>query len=109
MSLTRKERRSAGKALRDKCPRQSHAVWQAATPKGYFEKNDLNAYLLNILTAKSYPDGSFAIQVGGPDKDTLKCLSIAPGGNYTLRFCRSRAEILNNTWKFPEAKLQRSN
>jgi len=27
------------------------------------------------------------------------------GWNYTLRLYRPRAEILNGTWKFPEAQL----
>ena len=28
-TLTREERKAAGKALRDKCPRRSHATWKA--------------------------------------------------------------------------------
>jgi hypothetical protein len=28
-----------------------------------------------------------------------------PGWNYTVRLYRPRAEILNGTWKFPEAVL----
>jgi hypothetical protein len=27
-----------------------------------------------------------------------------PGWNYTVRLYRPRAEILNGTWKFPEAQ-----
>ena len=36
--------------------------------KGYFEKNDLNAYSLNNLTAKPNADGSFTVQFGGCDE-----------------------------------------
>jgi hypothetical protein len=72
--------------------------------KGFFEKNDLNAYSLNNLTAKSNPDGSFTIQFGGCQKDTPNCLPIMSGWNYTVRLYRPRKEILDGSWKFPEAQ-----
>jgi hypothetical protein len=72
--------------------------------KGFFEKNDLNAYSLNNLTAKSNPDGSFTIQFGGCQKDTSNCLPIMSGWNYTVRLYRPRKEILDGSWKFPEAQ-----
>ena len=40
------------------------AVYNA---EGYFEKNDLNAYSLNSITAKKSADGSVAVQFGGCD------------------------------------------
>ena len=52
--------------------------------KGYFEKNPLDAYSLDNLTAKANPDGSFTRQFGGCQKDTPNCLPITPGWNYTL-------------------------
>ena len=36
-------------------------------PKGYYEKNELDAYTLNNITAKKSADGSIAIQFGGCD------------------------------------------
>ena len=72
--------------------------------EGFFEKNDLNAYSLNNLTAKPNPDGSFTIQFGGCSKDTPNCLPIMPGWNYTVRLYRPRKEILDGAWKFPEAQ-----
>jgi para-nitrobenzyl esterase len=72
--------------------------------KGYFEKNDLNAYSLNNLTAKPDPSGAFTIQFGGCQREIPNCLPIMPGWNYTVRLYRPRAEILNGTWKFPEAQ-----
>ena len=72
--------------------------------KGYFQKNDLNAYSLNDITAKKDADGSVTVQFGGCDGKIPNCLPIMPGWNYTVRLYRPRAEILNGTWKFPEPK-----
>lgn len=72
--------------------------------KGFFEKNDLNAYSLNSLTAKPNPDGSFTIQFGGCAKETVNCLPTMPGWNYTVRLYRPRPEILDGGWKLPEAQ-----
>ena len=71
---------------------------------GYFQKNDLNAYSLNNITSKKGADGTVAIQFGGCDGKIPNCLPIMAGWNYTVRLYRPRAEILNGTWKFPEAQ-----
>jgi hypothetical protein len=68
---------------------------------GYFEKNDLDAYSLNNVTAKG-SDGAVNIQFGGCDGKIANCLPITPGWNYWVRLYRPRAEILNGTWKFPD-------
>jgi hypothetical protein len=72
--------------------------------KGFFEKNDLNAYSLNNLTAKPNSDGSFTVQFGGCEKNTPNCLPIMAGWNYTVRLYRPRKEILDGSWTFPEAQ-----
>ena len=72
---------------------------------GYFQKNDLNSYSLNNITAKKSEDGSVAIQFGGCDGKISNCLPIMNGWNYTVRLYRPRQEILNGKWKFPEAKI----
>jgi hypothetical protein len=72
--------------------------------KGFFEKNPFNAYSLNNVTAKKSADGSYTIQFGGCDGKIPNCLPTMPGWNYTVRLYRPRPEILNGTWKFPEAK-----
>ena len=71
--------------------------------KGYFEKNDRGAYSINNLTAKKDADGSVTIQFGGCDAGSVNCLPIMPGWNYIARLYRPRKEILDGTWKFPEA------
>jgi hypothetical protein len=59
---------------------------------------------LNSLTAQKSPDGVINIQFGGCHGKTPNCLPITKGWNYTVRLFRPRAEILNGTWKFPEAE-----
>jgi para-nitrobenzyl esterase len=72
--------------------------------RGFFEKNDLNAYSLNSLTARPGPDGSYTIRFGSCDANTVNCLPITQGWNYTVRLYRPRREILDGTWQFPEAR-----
>lgn len=72
--------------------------------EGYFQKNDLNAYSLNNITAKKSADGSIAVQFGGCDGKIPNCLPTMPGWNYTVRLYRPHQEILDGTWKFPEAQ-----
>jgi hypothetical protein len=82
------------------------AFWSISlyNKQGYFQKNDLDAYSLNDITAKKSADGSVAIQFGGCDGKIPNCLPIMPGWNYTVRMYRPHEEILNGTWKFPEAQ-----
>ena len=44
------------------------------------------------------------VQFGGCDGKAANCLPIFPGWNYTVRLYRPRKEILDGTWKFPEAR-----
>ena len=72
--------------------------------KGYFEPNPENAYSLNNITAKKDQDGSITIQFGGCDGKTANCLPTTNGWNYLVRLYRPREQVLNGTWKFPEAR-----
>lgn len=72
--------------------------------KGYYEPNPLNAYSLNNVTAKRGSDGSVEIQFGGCESGVANCLPTMPGWNYMVRLYRPRPEILNGSWKFPEAR-----
>jgi hypothetical protein len=71
---------------------------------GFYEKNQFDAYTLNNITSKKGADGSVTIQFGGCDGKIPNCLPTVPGWNYMVRLYRPRAEILNGTWKFPEAQ-----
>jgi hypothetical protein len=82
------------------------AFWSISlyNAEGYFQKNDYNAYSFNNITAKKETDGSVAVQFGGCDGKIANCLPIVNGWNYTVRLYRPRAQILNGTWKFPQAQ-----
>ncbi|RDH83139.1 MAG: hypothetical protein DIZ80_09325 [endosymbiont of Galathealinum brachiosum] len=69
---------------------------------GFFEKNDLNAYVYNNVTAKPNKDGSFTIHFGG-DPRSLNSLPITKGWNYVARLYQPHKEILDGTWIFPSA------
>ena len=70
----------------------------------YLEPNQYNAYSVNKMTAKKSADGSVAIQFGGCDGEIPNCLPIMKSWNYTVRLFRPRPEILDGTWRFPEAQ-----
>jgi hypothetical protein len=71
---------------------------------GYMQANPFNAYSLNNITAQKSPDGSVAVQFGGCDGKIPNCLPIIKGWNYLVRLYRPRPEILEGSWKFPEAQ-----
>jgi hypothetical protein len=81
------------------------AFWSISVynAQGFFEKNALDAYSINNLTAKKNPDGSVPIQFGGCDGKVPNCLPIVQGWNYTVRLYRPRPQILDGRWKFPAA------
>lgn len=72
--------------------------------EGYFEKNAKDAYTVNNVTARPNADGSVTIRFGGDDANAPNFLPIVPGWNYTVRMYRPRPELLDGTWKFPEAR-----
>lgn len=72
--------------------------------KGYFEQNPYDAYTLNNITAKKEADGSVTVQFGGCDGKIPNCLPTVQGWNYLVRLYRPRPEILDGSWKFPEAR-----
>ncbi len=74
--------------------------------EGFFEQNAKEAYTLNNVTARPNADGSVTIRFGG-DEGAPNMLPITPGWNYLVRLYRPRAEVLDGTWKFPEATLVR--
>jgi hypothetical protein len=82
------------------------AFWSISlyNKEGYFQKNDINAYSLNNITAKKSADGSVTVQFGGCDGKTPNCLPIMPGWNYTVRLYRPQEVILDGQWEFPEAQ-----
>jgi hypothetical protein len=72
---------------------------------GFFEKNDRGVYSLNNVTAKRDADGSVTVQFGNCDNAAGNCIPISPGWNYVVRLYRPRKEVLEGSWKFPEAAV----
>lgn len=81
------------------------AFWSVSVynADGYYQRNDLNAYSLNSVTADKGEDGSITIQFGACTRDTPNCLPVTAGWNYMVRLYRPRQEILDGSWSFPEA------
>jgi hypothetical protein len=77
--------------------------------KGYFQKNDLNAYSLNNLTAKPNSDGSYTLRFGGCTVATENCLPIMKGWNYAVRMYEPGKAIVDGSWKFPGPPKPRNN
>ena len=71
--------------------------------EGYYQKNDLDHYTYNNLTAQKSPDGKIRIRFGGCTGEG-NCLPIMPGWNYMVRLYRPRPEILDGRFVFPVAK-----
>ena len=68
---------------------------------GYFQKNELNSYSVNNLTAKKSKDGSYTIRFGGCTASSENCLPIMDGWNYLVRLYVPHKEILDGKWTFP--------
>jgi len=72
--------------------------------EGFLEKNDLDVYSVNNITAKKDPNGpSVTIHFGG-DPKADNYIPITKGWNYIVRLYKPRKEILNDSWTFPVAK-----
>lgn len=71
--------------------------------EGFFQKNQYNSYSVNNRTAKRNADGSVTIHFGGnPSQPNF--IPITKGWNYIVRLYRPRKEIIDGSWKFPEAQ-----
>jgi hypothetical protein len=73
--------------------------------EGFFEKNDRGVYSLNNVTARPNADGSVTVQFGGCETAAGNCIPISPGWNYVVRMYRPRKEVIDGSWKFPEATV----
>jgi hypothetical protein len=71
--------------------------------EGFLEKNDLDSYSINDVTAKPNADGSYTIQFGDCTQDTDNCLVTPPEWNYTVRMYRPGEAIRDGSWVFPQA------
>jgi hypothetical protein len=100
----RNDGKTVHKLILEEIPVDGFWSFSLYNAKGFFQKNPLNAYSLNNLTAKPSADGSVTIQFGGCKKDTPNCLPVVAGWNYTVRLYQPRKEILDGAWKLPKAQ-----
>ena len=71
--------------------------------KGFLEKNSLDAYSINNVTAQKNQDGTVTIHFGG-DPSNPNHLPITPDWNYIVRMYQPKKELLDGSWKFPDSK-----
>ena len=79
------------------------AFWSVSlyNAAGFFEPNDLGAYVVNSVMGERNADGSMTVHLGGCEDGRANCLPLTPGWNYTVRLYQPRAEILDGSWTFP--------
>lgn len=70
---------------------------------GFMQKNDLDSYSYNGVTAKNNSDGSTTVHFGACEDGRGNCIPITNGWNYIVRLYRPRPKILDGSWTFPEA------
>lgn len=82
------------------------AFWSISVynSSGHFERNALEAYTLNNLTAKKAENGLIPVRFGGCTPEVANCLPIMPGWNYLVRYYLPQKSILDGTWKLPAAQ-----
>ncbi len=68
--------------------------------KGYFVKNDYDAYSINNVTGEKAKDGRITIHFGGDPKQP-NYLPIMDGWNYLIRLYEPKEAILDGKWTFP--------
>ena len=72
---------------------------------GFMEKNNLDIYSFNGVTAETNADGSSTIHFGACEDGRINCIPIMKGWNYVARLYRPQKEILDGSWVFPKPSL----
>jgi len=70
--------------------------------KRFMVKNKYDSYSFNSVTARKNSDGTTTLHLGG-DPKADNYLPIPKDWVYIVRFYQPKEEILNGSWKFPEA------
>lgn len=83
------------------------AFWSISVynAKGYFQKNEFNAYSFNNITGEKNADGSITIHLGG-DSQQKNYIPISPGWSYNIRMYQPRQEVLDGKWVFPDSVVE---
>lgn len=81
-----------------------NAFWSISlyNAQGFFEQNDLNAYVINDRNATMNDDGSVTIHFGG-SLGQPNYLPFMAGWNYIMRLYKPTKEFFDGTWKLTPA------
>ncbi|WP_082739330.1 DUF1214 domain-containing protein [Aliiruegeria sabulilitoris] len=79
------------------------AFWSVSlyNDRGFFEKNDRNAYNVNSVMGTQNDDGSMTVHLGGCEDDRVNCLPLVEGWNYVVRMYRPEPSVIDGSWTFP--------
>ena len=82
------------------------AFWSVSlyNAEGFFEKNDIDGYVINSVMGERNEDGSMTVHLGGCDDGRANCLPIMEGWNYIVRLYQPGPEILDGSWTFPDVE-----
>ena len=82
------------------------AFWSVSlyNAQGFFEKNDIDGYVINSIMGDRNDDGSMTVHLGGCDDGRKNCLPIIEGWNYSVRLYQPGPEILDGSWTFPDVE-----
>jgi hypothetical protein len=73
---------------------------------GFMVKNDLGVNAINNVTGTKGADGAYVIQFGGCDGAVPNCIPVTEGWNYTIRLYRPHPEVIDGTWRAPDAVVK---
>ena len=79
------------------------AFWSVSlyNADGFFEKNDIDGYVVNSVMGERNRDGSMTVHLGGCDDGRSNCLPIMDGWNYVVRLYQPGPEVLDGSWTVP--------
>lgn len=79
------------------------AFWSVTmyNARGFMVENDLGINAINNVNATPREDGSYRLQFGGCDAETVNCIPVPQGWNYILRAYRPGEEITSGEWTPP--------
>ena len=79
------------------------AFWSVTmyNARGFMVENDLGINAINNVNATPREDGSYRLQFGECDAETVNCIPVPEGWNYILRAYRPGEEITSGEWTPP--------
>ena len=79
------------------------AFWSVTmyNARGFMVENELGVNALNNVNATQSEDGSYRIQLGGCEADTVNCIPTPEGWNYSLRAYQPGEAITSGEWQPP--------